>query len=190
MLNMNARYLGLGYEVVTSKELRMYGMLSPGQRADAFSKGVRTADMTPEQRSIAAEMAFLHNGRWAQPNGGPMVGIYDHGVRIDKPDQGDNPNAPVEIAMALGGAPYMHHFKMKGGSGDGITKMIEADSPKEAWQKVLAEMPDAKEKLDCFQQRRFSLIVTRAQGAFHEVFTNIPVCTPYAEAKSGGDKAN
>lgn len=190
VLKTNARYLGLGHEVVTSKELRMYGVLSPGQRADAFSKGVRVADMTPEQRSIAAEMAFLHDGRWAAVSG-PMVGVYKNGVRIDKPEQADDPYTPAEITMALRGAPYMHHFKMKNDTGPAFVKMAQANTAEEAWQKVLAEMPDAKEKLDCYQQRRFSMIVTRAQGASHKVFTNIPVFMPYSEtANSGGAKAN
>ena len=188
VLQANARYLGLGDEIVVSKELRMYGRLSTGQRTGAFGEGINVADMTPEQRSIAAD-AFLYNGRWMAPDGRSLVGIYKNGVRIDKPEQADNPYAPATIRMTLTGAPYIHHFRAKNQSGPGFSKMMEAETSEEAWKKVLAEMPDAKEKLDCYQQRRFSMIVTRAQGASHKVFTNIPVCTPYSEpAKSGGGK--
>jgi hypothetical protein len=48
-------------------------------------------------------------------------------------------------------------------------------------------MPDAKEKLDCFQQRQLSVIVMRAMGTAQGSLTGIPVYAPYSDTTRTGE---
>lgn len=191
-LRANVRHLGLGDEIVTSNLLRVYATLSASQRADAFGDDVSIARMTPEQRIMVGTIAFSSDGRWPLPGSRVIVGIYQNGLRIDKPERAeDNPDAPVTLKMSLTDEQTSEHYEVRADSGPGI-RTIQAASPEEAWQKLQSESPNAKKTdLICIRRKSFAISLARAQGTSHSFSTSIPFRVPYSDLdKASADKAN
>lgn len=191
-LRMNAHCLGLYQQIETSSSLRLYGVLSAKQRAEAFGKGTFVADMTPEQQEMVAQTSISPNGRWLLARGVPIVGVYKNGVRIDKPaETASNPNETVAVKMELKDVEMTYQYETKTAAGP-VMKPIPADTPEEAWRKVLAEAPDAKkENLICVGQESFVVSFLHANGSPFSTSMNIPTRLRYSKLeKTSGNKGN
>lgn len=171
-IRSNARFLGLGDGVQTSAGLKLYGLLSDGQRKDAFLDGTEVARMAPEQRDTLAELAS------ATQSLKPRVGIYRNGIRVDKPEQAPSgADEPVLVKMTLASDPG--HFQYKTGTS---VKTIEAATADEAWKKVLAETPGAqKGDLLCLQQTHFTVGLVPADGHVARMVTDFRSQVRYSD---------
>jgi hypothetical protein len=85
-LRTSERYLGLKvntHSSLTQPILRLYGLLTPRQKREAFSGGTPATAFTPEQQVVLS--TILKPDKSDLPvEADLMVGVYKDGVRIDK----------------------------------------------------------------------------------------------------------
>lgn len=185
----DSRLMGLGERPVTGPVLRLYGLLTPSQRKEAFSGGTSTAAFTPAQRD--ALITLLPTPRSSRiPSQGPIVGIYRDGWRIDKeetPPRSVNAG-PVSVAMndQVTTEQFFHEVKTKGGGSS--SSAVTASSPQEAWDKIKSEHPEAlKENLICVRFRVIKAIVRCADGSSSEKSVDLPSRIPYSQLEGSNE---
>jgi len=180
----DSRLLGLGERPVTSPVLRLYGLLTPSQRKEAFSGGTSTAAFTPAQRDALIRLLPTPRTSTRITSQGPVVGIYKDGWRIDKEETPPKwvSTGPVSVAMndQVTTEQFFYEVKTKGGGSS--SSAVTATTIQDAWEKIRSEHPEAKkENLVWVRSRVIKAIVKCADGTFSEKSVDLPSRIPYSQ---------
>ncbi len=180
----DSRLMGLGERPVTSPVLRLYGLLSPSQRKEAFSGGTSTAAFTPAQADALIKLLPTPRSSIGIPRDRPLVGIYKDGWRVDKDETPPKwvSAGPVSVAMNDDVTTEQFFYEVKTRGGGGTSSAVSAKTPQEAWDKVKSDHPEAaKENLICVRSRVIKAIVRCADGSSSEQTVDLPSRIPYSQ---------
>ncbi len=177
-LKRNCRVLGLGETIISSKGLRLYGLLSARRRKEMFGRGTSIRAFTQPQLATLAQILAVPASR-AKPSAGPRVGIYKNGWRVDNGTQQPSGRMCEPILLTMHAeAPRDRFFY----DTMPTRRLIEADTFDEAWREAQAQWSDASKKsLVRVRNTLYTLTVTFADDSVRNVYISVPARTSYSE---------
>lgn len=157
----NKQLISPGDQANSLMALHLYGSLSDVQRRRILAAGMRVQDMSPEQLSC---LALLLTDQRKNVFGQRRVGLYVYGVRIDKPQIGDN--TPVLIRVERRTSKRFVLAKLRS---TGAVQGTEAASPNDALSWFHEHYPDLVNKPHFFgRDAGYVMVLSFGDGTTNE----------------------